>query len=229
MSAGQIAAPHWRLGTPIVVGLVVGAFAFGGLAGFSLPRAAGSSHVDAAAGSAAGAVIPGVAVNNMSDAADRAFAGLSAHARTIPGVAVNNMSDAADRAFAGLSATDHERAENTFTKWITTPPAMAGVVGGDVGAGSYAGEILKYTPAATTVIEALYHFNGSKHSFTALVHVEQTGLKAVIIGVVTEGWLKGNMVQGEYTQITCVQAPSSTSGTCFQGTLDIMRGSKSKD
>ena len=255
MSAGQIAAPHWRLGTPIVVGLVVGAFAFGGLAGFSLPRAAGSSHVDAAAGSAAGAVIPGVAVNNMSDAADRAFAGLSAHARTIPGVAVNNMSDAAerafaglaagartipgvavnnmsdaaDRAFAGLAATDHERAENTFTKWITTPPAMAGVVGGDVGAGSYAGEILKYTPAATTVIEALYHFNGSKHSFTALVHVEQTGLKAVIIGVVTEGWLKGNMVQGEYTQITCVQAPSSTSGTCFQGTLDIMRGSKSKD
>ena len=280
MSAGQIAAPHWRLGTPIVVGLVVGAFAFGGLAGFSLPRAAGSSHVDAAAGSAAGAVIPGVAVNNMSDAADRAFAGLSAHARTIPGaavnnmsdaaerafaglsagavipgvavnnmsdaadrafaglaagartipgVAINNMSDAADRAFAGLAATDHERAENTFTKWITTPPAMAGVVGGDVGAGSYAGEILKYTPAATTVIEALYHFNGSKHSFTALVHVEQTGLKAVIIGVVTEGWLKGNMVQGEYTQITCVQAPSSTSGTCFQGTLDIMRGSKSKD
>ena len=203
MSAGQIAAPHWRLGTPIVVGLVVGAFAFGGLAGFSLPRAAGSSHVDAAAGSAAGAVIPGVAVNNMSDAADRAF--------------------------AGLAATDHERAENTFTKWITTPPAMAGVVGGDVGAGSYAGEILKYTPATTTVIEALYHFNGSKHSFTALVHVEQTGLKAVIIGVVTEGWLKGNMVQGEYTQITCVQAPSSTSGTCFQGTLDIMRGSKSKD
>ena len=254
MSAGQIAAPHWRLGTPIVVGLVVGAFAFGGLAGFSLPRAAGSSHVDAAAGSAAGAVIPGVAVNNMSDAADRAFAGLSAGAvipgvavnnmsdaadrafaglaagaRTIPGVAINNMSDAADRAFAGLAATDHERAENTFTKWITTPPAMAGVVGGDVGAGSYAGEILKYTPAATTVIEALYHFNGSKHSFTALVHVEQTGLKAVIIGVVTEGWLKGNMVQGEYTQITCVQAPSSTSGTCFQGTLDIMRGSKSKD
>jgi len=228
MSAGQIAAPHWRLGTPIVVGLVVGAFAFGGLAGFSLPRAAGSSHVDAAAGSAAGAVIPGVAVNNMSDAADRAFAGLSAGA-VIPGVAVNNMSDAADRAFAGLAATDHERAENTFTKWITTPPAMAGVVGGDVGAGSYAGEILKYTPAATTVIEALYHFNGSKHSFTALVHVEQTGLKAVIIGVVTEGWLKGNMVQGEYTQITCVQAPSSTSGTCFQGTLDIMRGSKSKD
>jgi len=125
---------------------------------------------------------------------------------------------------------DQRSAENTFTKWVTTPPAMAGVVGGDVGAGTFAGEILKRTVGTTsTVIEALYHFNGSKHSFTALVHVEQTGLKAVIIGVVTEGWLKGNMVQGEYTQITCVQAPSSTSGTCFQGTLDIMRGSKSKD
>ncbi len=124
----------------------------------------------------------------------------------------------------GVAAADGGRgtAENTFTKWITTFPAMAGVVGGDVGAGTYAGEILKYTPGNTTVIEALYHFNGSRHSFTALVHVEQTGLKAVITGVVTAGWLKGHPVEGRYTQITCTQAPN---GTCFQGSLDIMRGS----
>ena len=46
--------------------------------------------------------------------------------------------------------------------------------------------------------------------------------KAVIIGVVTDGWLEGNLVQGEYTQKACPQ------GTCYQGTLDILRGSKSK-
>jgi hypothetical protein len=127
---------------------------------------------------------------------------------------------------AANGGRDHRNAENTFTKYVSAYPAMAGVVGGDVGKGTYAGEILKYTPGTTTVIEALYHFNGSRHSFSALVHVEQTGLKAVISGVVTEGWLKGNPVKGKYTQITCTQAPDNT---CFQGTLDILRGSESGD
>ncbi len=135
---------------------------------------------------------------------------------------------------AGVASADgrreHGTVENTFTKWVTTAPAMAGVVGGDVGKGTFAGEILKRTQGTTktpTVIEALYHFNGSKHSFTALVHVEQTGLKAVIIGVVTDGWLKGDQVEGKYTQITpCTQSPN---GTCFRGTLDVLRGSESGD
>jgi hypothetical protein len=123
MSTGQLAAPHGRIRGPIVIVLLVGAFAVGGLAGFSLPRAAGSDGRAAAgatipavavnsmsdvaerafAGSTTGAVIPGVAVNSMSDAADRAFRGLASGA-AIPGVAVNNMSDAADRAFAVLAA-----------------------------------------------------------------------------------------------------------------------------
>ena len=120
---------------------------------------------------------------------------------------------------ASASGGQNPRAENTFTKWITTFPTMAGVVGGDVGKGIYAGEVLKMTPGSTTVIEALYHFNGSKHAFTALVHVEQTGLKAVIIGVVTSGWLKGHKVTGEYTQTTCAQAPAPDH-TCYRGTLD---------
>jgi hypothetical protein len=112
--------------------------------------------------------------------------------------------------------------ENTFTKWVTTAPAMAGVVGGACGNGTYAGEILKYTEGPTTVIEALYHFNGSKHVFSALVHVEQTGMKAVISGVVSEGWMKGNSVQGEFTQIASNQSPN---GTAFQGTLNIVESS----
>jgi hypothetical protein len=109
--------------------------------------------------------------------------------------------------------------QNTFTKWITTAPTMAGVVGGADGDGIYAGEILKFTPGDTTVIEALYHFNGMKHSFTALVHVVQTGMKAMISGVVTEGWSIGHQVKGEYTQISSNQSPN---GTAFQGTLDIL-------
>ena len=108
---------------------------------------------------------------------------------------------------------------NTFTKWITKAPNMEGIVGGACGDAKYAGEILKYTEGPTTVIEALYHFNGSMHTFSALVHVEQTGLKAVIRGVVTDGWLKGNPVQGEYTQISSSQSPN---GTAYQGTLNIM-------
>jgi hypothetical protein len=120
-------------------------------------------------------------------------------------------------------------AENTFTKWVTGFPNVAGdvadmkgIVGGDVGKGSYAGTVLKDTPGTTEVIEALYGFHGSRHSFTALVHVEQTGLKAVISGVVTEGWLEGHQVNGEYTQIPCSQG---FGGACFRGTLDILRGS----
>jgi hypothetical protein len=89
MSTGQTEAPRGRLQAPIVIALLVGAFAVGGLTGFSLPRAAGSSRVDAAARAA----IPGVAVNSMSDAADRAFRGLASRA-AIPGVAVNSMQNA---------------------------------------------------------------------------------------------------------------------------------------
>jgi len=129
---------------------------------------------------------------------------------------------------SGVASADggrHGDAESTFTKYVSAYPIMAGTVGGDAGSGTFAGEILKYTVASATapkVIEALYHFNGSRHAFSALVHVEQTGLKAVISGVVTDGWLKGNRVDGHYTQIACSQAPN---GICFQGALDIQRGS----
>jgi hypothetical protein len=123
---------------------------------------------------------------------------------------------------------EHRNAENTFTKWIDVYPVMTGVVDGDVGAGTYSGEILTLTATSTDlVIDASYHFNGSRHAFTALVHVVQTGFtdgsEAVITGQVTQGWLRGSPVQGEYTQIACGQAPS---GSCFQGTLDVLRGDR---
>ena len=107
-------------------------------------------------------------------------------------------------------------------------PNMAGVVGGDVGRGAFTGEVLDINGAGQSddpaFIHAHYHFNGRFHSFTADVHVTQILNKAVIIGVVTDGWLEGNLVEGEYTQITCKH--DNTTTDCFRGTLDILRGTK---
>ena len=148
---------------------------------------------------------------------------------------------------AAMAAADsryHRNAENTFTKWITGPgPApivasMAGIVGGDVGDGTFTGEVLTLVdnPAppvgdGTRVINAAYHFNGSRHSFSALMHVVATGHAfgdtAVLTGVVTEGWLAGNLISAEYTQGTCTHGGLTT--TCFSGTLDILRGTKPGD
>ena len=109
----------------------------------------------------------------------------------------------------------------TFTKWMVGEgPEMAGIVGGDVGEGAYVGKVLDLRPGDTTVVEATYQFIGSDHDFTALVHVEQTGLRAVISGVVTDGWGKGNPVTGEYTQITCDHDGMSTD--CWRGTLELV-------
>lgn len=108
----------------------------------------------------------------------------------------------------------------TFTKWmIGEGPGMAGVVGGAVGEGAYVGKVLDFNPGPTTIIEATYQLNGSKRPFTALVHVEQTGLQAVITGVVTDGWGKGNLVKGEYTEIKCDHDGITTD--CWRGTLHI--------
>ena len=49
------------------------------------------------------------------------------------------------------------------------------LVGGSVGDGDFSGKVLDYTPGLTTLIAAIYHFGGSRHEFTALMHVEQTG------------------------------------------------------
>jgi hypothetical protein len=109
----------------------------------------------------------------------------------------------------------------TFTKWMVDEgPEMAGVVGGAVGEGTYAGKVLDLQPGPTTVVSAIYQFNGSKRPFTALVHVEQTGLQAVVTGVVTDGWGKGSPVKGEYTEIKCDHDGITTD--CWRGTLEII-------
>jgi hypothetical protein len=124
--------------------------------------------------------------------------------------------------------------DNTFTKWVITwpptndvPANMVGVVGGDVGPGTYTGEVLSVnTVGNITSIEALYHFNGSKHAFTAELNVTQdeSAGTATITGNVTEGWLKGASVTGEYNVVaSCdIDTPGNAFGTvCFQGALHV--------
>ena len=124
--------------------------------------------------------------------------------------------------------------DDTFTKWVTTsPPApgvvanMVGVVGGDVGPGTYTGEVISVnTVGNITSIEALYHFNGSKHAFTAELNVTQDDSEgtATITGNVTEGWLKGASVTGEYNVLAVcpLETPDNAYGTvCFQGALHV--------
>ena len=117
--------------------------------------------------------------------------------------------------------------DNTFTKYIFDYPFMMGVVGGDVGTGTYAGEVLNLsTVGDITSVVALYHFNGGTHSFTAHVFVTQNDVAgtATITGQVTDGWLKGAGVTGEYNVygVCPISTPGNIEGTrCYQGTLHI--------
>jgi hypothetical protein len=132
----------------------------------------------------------------------------------------------------------------TFTKWVTSQPnspsmagaIMAGVVGGDVGNGRYAGLVLSENLTKEPdfwLAHARYEFHGKKHSFIADVHVTQnnnTGI-AVITGVITQGWLKGMQINGEYTVLSeCnIATPGNVFGTlCFQGTLHVHMGGGSE-
>jgi len=108
----------------------------------------------------------------------------------------------------------------TFTKWMVGEgPEMAGIVGGVVGEGTFRGKVLDMNAGATTTVEALYGFHGSEQAFTALVHVEQTGLEAVISGVVIDGWAKGHAVSGSYSEIQCAHDAITTD--CWQGRLEV--------
>jgi hypothetical protein len=85
-------------------------------------------------------------------------------------------------------------------------------------------------PNGFVTFEADYHFIGSKHSLTVHFRTVQgpdpSGVvRGVITGVVKDGWLKGNVVVGEYTGYACDQG---VAGRCFDGTFVIEKGSKNK-
>jgi hypothetical protein len=132
-------------------------------------------------------------------------------------------------------------ADVTFTKWVTSQPAdpstgggtsMAGVVGGDVGPGAYAGMVItaETTSNGFWLGQALYGFYGSKHSFVAYNFITENDntspITATIRGEVIWGWMKGAHVTGEYRQWdTCpIPTPGNVLGdVCFQGTLHLQR------
>jgi hypothetical protein len=126
----------------------------------------------------------------------------------------------------------------TFTKWMTSQPAnppslagasMAGIVGGAVGEGRFAGEVLSddFSESGFWLAHTRYEFYGEKHSFTADVHVTETLAtnKAVFTGIITQGWLKGAQVSGEWTEMA--ECPIATPATnvfapsCIPGSLEI--------
>ncbi len=132
----------------------------------------------------------------------------------------------------------------TFTKWGTTLPAdpsssggnsLAGVVGGDVGTGRLGGVILSADQSVPGfwLGHVRYEFYGEKHSFIADVHVTEnnrtTPATAVITGVITQGWLRGAQLIGEYTTMPmcAIPTPGNVDGSvCYQGTLQIDGGSE---
>jgi hypothetical protein len=137
----------------------------------------------------------------------------------------------------------HRSANVTFTKWVTSLPgdpstmagiSMAGVVGGDVGPGVFAGKVIRDDTTSKPgfwLAQALYGFNGSKHSFVAYNFVTENDttspVTATIRGVVIQGWMRGARVTGEYMRWdTCpIPTPGNVFGSvCFQGTLHLQLG-----
>ena len=129
-----------------------------------------------------------------------------------------------------------QQAKVSFIKWVTDVPFrpglianMGGLVGGEVGTGTFTGELLLNEPTATGSHKvAVYHFNGPEHSFTAVVNVVQTGVgpgaTAAITGIVTDGWLRGHALEGEYTEIQC--SHDGITSSCWEGSLEIQRDSR---
>jgi len=129
------------------------------------------------------------------------------------------------RLSADQSSNEAAATEITFTKWITTYPAMAGFTSN--GPGTYAGKLLKRIPFDNGVIiqlQALYMItdpSGEGRSFTALIEGQENlqTQRAVLNGVITEGWRAGARVHVTFDVITPCEF--GTRNTCFQGTIRV--------
>ena len=137
---------------------------------------------------------------------------------------------------------DHRDAIITWTKHITAflPPGgdifatIAGTAEGDIGDAILMGDAFnprELLPNGFVTFEADYHFIGSKHSLTVHFRTVQgpdpSGVvRGVITGFVKDGWLKGNVVEGEYMGYAC---PQGVNFTCFDGTFVIKKGSKAQN
>ena len=146
----------------------------------------------------------------------------------------------------------HGSVEVTFTKWRTAviPPTTGvparylfkGIVGGDLGAGDFVGEVLDREPStpctapdppctpptisgSIIALHAIYEVQVGEHSFTALIRGGTNGVTgdALLDGVILAGWRTGARVHVAFQTLTsCPDAPQGTT-TCFQGVIRVGR------
>ena len=148
--------------------------------------------------------------------------------------------------------------EVTFTKWLTAVLPLPGVplriffkgiVGGDLGAGDFVGEVLDRkvstacaafdppcTPGITpptitgsiTALHAIYEVQVGEQSFTALIQGGSNAVTGVglLDGVVLAGWRTGAQVHVEFQTMTSCADPRAPAGPCFQGVIRVGRAPK---
>lgn len=168
----------------------------------------------------------------------------------VPGMAVPDTASKRDRHQPSIDVT--------FTKWRTAGVAASpgvparhlfkGVVGGDLGDGSFVGEVLDRqvsTPCTSTTLDppcsatvptitgsiialqAIYEVQVGEHSFTALIDGGTDGATgaALLNGVILAGWRAGAKVHVEFATIPgaigCVNKGGPAGATCFQGTIRV--------
>jgi len=115
--------------------------------------------------------------------------------------------------------------EVTFTKWVTTYPAMAGFT--SYGRETMTGKVLsRIDDGVFTHVITLYEItdpNGSR-SFKAVMQGKadnKTG-KYDLYGIVTLGWMIGAHLHASFQRITPCEFGKVS--VCFQGTIRIQRG-----
>ena len=141
--------------------------------------------------------------------------------------------------------------EVTFAKWRTAvlpPPGDAirslfkGIVGGDLGAGDFVGEVLdrKVSTPCTAVVppctpdipvtgsiaslEATYEVQVGEHSFIALIQGGSTSVGGRLEGLIVSGWRIGAHVRVAFATLSsCTDRDGVAHGPCFEGTIQIER------
>jgi hypothetical protein len=107
---------------------------------------------------------------------------------------------------------------------------IAGVAAGDIGEGTVTGDAFRPIDpldGGKITFEAEYHLVGAQHSLTIRFRaIQSPDLSGVVIGVVTEGWLKGNIVTGTYQGRACDEGVNFR---CFDGTFTIKKGTKAQN
>ena len=120
--------------------------------------------------------------------------------------------------------------EITFIKWLTRNtdgtfgPQMEGTVGGALGNGTYAGEILANLVSARFAmsrLEAIYHVEAGGHAISAVIQggtSRATGYGKLEGHIIAGTAGVGSPVRVEFQTGPCSQAPN---GTCFRGTMRV--------